>query len=63
MKVDLNKNHRGEWQADVTTPDGGDHHAVGHTPGQALIELGVYLESITPRDSDMLTLGKIMRGD
>lgn len=48
MKVDLNKRGDGCWQADIITPDGKDHHAIGRNPGAALVELGMYLQSLKP---------------
>lgn len=61
MKVDLNKNERGEWQADVRMHDGWDAHAVGQTPGRALLELGLFLEQNMPKPkSDLEVLGRIL---
>ncbi len=44
MKIRLDVNERGEWQADVWTLDGKDLHAVGKEPWEALIRLGSYWE-------------------
>lgn len=63
MKVNLELNARGEWQADVVLPDGRDFHAVGRHPGEALVELGCYwLHQPAPRDSDLATLAQIVAG-
>lgn len=48
MDVRLSQRGDGRWQADIVLPDGSDH-AIGRTFGEALIELGVYLEKVRPR--------------
>lgn len=42
MKMQLQKRDDGQWQADVWTSDGEDHHAIGSEPWEALIRLGDY---------------------
>lgn len=59
MKVDLNKRGDGRWQADIITPDGKDHHAIGHNPGAALVELGMYLQTLKP-PSDLEQLARVV---
>lgn len=46
MKLRLEQRADGQWQADVWTPDGNDHHAIGKEPWEALIRLGQYWESL-----------------
>lgn len=61
MKVHLELNDRGEWQADVVLPDGRDFHAVGRHPGEALVELGDYwLKQPATRDPDLVTLVQVV---
>ena len=59
MKVQLNKRGDGTWQADILLPDGSDHHAIGRSMGDALMELGFYLNSIRKR-SDLETLARVL---
>lgn len=42
MQVKLNQIENGKWQADVVLPDGRDFHGIGNSPGDALIELGIF---------------------
>ena len=51
MKIRLEVNERGEWQADVWPAPGEDHHAVGKNPWDALIELGMFWKG-QPRSRD-----------
>ena len=61
MKIRLEKRDDGDWQADVWTPDGDDHHAIGKEPWDALIELGVYWGSLPRRrESDVETILRIV---
>ena len=61
MKIRLEVNERGEWQADVWPAPGEDHHAVGKTPWLALINLGIYWESLPrSRDADLEALARVM---
>lgn len=62
MKVDLYQRAPGEWQADVILPDGRDCHAVGPSPGFALMELGHFLESLRKPD-DLETLFRAIVAD
>jgi hypothetical protein len=59
MKVDLYQRSPDEWQADVILPDGMDCHAVGLSPGRALIELGHFLEGLR-QPNDIETLFRTM---
>lgn len=59
MKVDLYQRAPNEWQADVILPDGRDCHAVGLSPGRALMELGHFLEDLRP-PNDVETLARIL---
>lgn len=61
MDVRLSQRGDGQWQADIVLPDGSDHHAIGRTFGEALIELGIYLEKVRP-PSDLETLARVCSG-
>ncbi len=61
MKVDLKLRDDGVWQADIVLPDGGDHHAIGRSLADALIELGMYLKTVRPK-SDLQVLAETMVG-
>ena len=59
MKIKLDINHEGKWQADVLLPDGRDFHAVGAEPWKALIELGIFWAN-QPKPSDTADIFRVL---
>lgn len=61
MQVKLNQIENGKWQADVVLPDGRDFHGIGNSPGDALIELGIFWRSRPePQRNDIAGLYRTM---
>jgi hypothetical protein len=61
MKINLERNWQGKWQADAVLDDGRDIHAVGVQPWDALHELAEYWERHAPKPkSDIETLFQIV---